>query len=256
MFINAIRDTQISNGSNKERLVSMNTYLYVKTHSKTGYKYLGKTKSKDPHLYAGSGVDWKAHLEAHGEKYSTKIIKICKSNKEVNYWGRYYSKLWNVVEDNNWANRIPETGGGSCSSVTAKKISKLLKGRKKPPRTLEHIEKLAASVRGRPNPKTALGLKKYYASNPDRSDIIKKQAQSVSKWRRANPKKVKESSLKAWNKKYAKKYNDYKKVIEFIKSNNYNNFQIHNITKFDWITVSKLRKKTHRIYKVFPELVY
>ena len=40
-------------------------YLYVKTHRKTGLKYLGKTK-KDPFVYQGSGVHWKNHLNKHG----------------------------------------------------------------------------------------------------------------------------------------------------------------------------------------------
>ena len=36
-------------------------YLYKKTHNKTGLKYLGKTISKDPYTYSGSGVYWTRH---------------------------------------------------------------------------------------------------------------------------------------------------------------------------------------------------
>ena len=231
-------------------------YLYIKTHNKTGLKYLGKTSASNPHSYTGSGTDWKLHLKEHGQDYTTEIIQEWHTNQELNQWGRYYSKLWNVAESSKWANRIPETGGGSCSLETAKKLSKLLKGRKKPPRTPEHIAKLADACRDRPNPKTALGLKKYYASNPDRRDIIKRAGQSVSKWRKANPEKIREHALQKWNKLYQTRYKKYKKAIDLIKLNSYNNYQIHKKVKFDWITISKLRKKTHRIYKVFPELVY
>ena len=42
-------------------------YLYIKTHSKTGLKYLGYTQKKDPFSYTGSGTYWKRHLKKHGE---------------------------------------------------------------------------------------------------------------------------------------------------------------------------------------------
>jgi hypothetical protein len=90
-------------------------YLYKKTHTVTGLQYLGKTKRLDPHKYKGSGKDWKAHIKEHGYTVVTEILKECHSNEELNVWGRYYSKLWNVADSLNWANRIPETGGGSPS---------------------------------------------------------------------------------------------------------------------------------------------
>ena len=86
-------------------------YLYVKTHNITGLKYLGKTK-KDPFKYKGSGKDWIPHLREHGYDVTTEILKECHSNDELGKWGRYYSKLWNIVESDDWANRIPETGTG------------------------------------------------------------------------------------------------------------------------------------------------
>ena len=90
----------------------MTIYLYVKTHNKTGLKYLGKTKSKNPHRYPGSGTYWRQHLEENGYTYSTTILKECQHPAMVRFWGEYYSKLWNVVESSEWANAIPETGGG------------------------------------------------------------------------------------------------------------------------------------------------
>lgn len=87
-------------------------YLYVKTHNKTGLKYLGKTVSKDPHAYAGSGKYWKNHLRKHGYDYTTEILQECSSAEELKYWGNYYSKLFDVVESNEWANLMPEVGDG------------------------------------------------------------------------------------------------------------------------------------------------
>jgi hypothetical protein len=105
----------------------MTIYLYKKTHNKTGLQYLGKT-SEDPIKYKGSGKDWLPHIKEHGNDVTTEIIKECHSKEELNYWGRYYSQLWNIVDSDKWANKIPETGGGGglggLSSETASKINK------------------------------------------------------------------------------------------------------------------------------------
>jgi hypothetical protein len=87
-------------------------YLYVKTHLKTGLKYLGKTTKSDPHLYPGSGRRWKLHLKKHGYDYDTEILKECQTEEELKFWGIYYSRLWNVVDDPRWANLTEETGTG------------------------------------------------------------------------------------------------------------------------------------------------
>ena len=78
-------------------------YLYVKTHTKTGLKYLGQTK-QNPFKYSGSGFYWKIHLKTHGDYHSTEIIKECDNKNDLKIWGKYYSKLWNIVESNEWAN--------------------------------------------------------------------------------------------------------------------------------------------------------
>lgn len=86
-------------------------YLYVKTHRKTGLKYLGQTAS-NPYKYKGSGKEWKQHLTRYGHEHDTHVLKECISKDERNHWGRYYSELWNIVESSEWANLIPESGGG------------------------------------------------------------------------------------------------------------------------------------------------
>lgn len=91
--------------------------LYVKTHNKTGKKYLGQTKSKDPHKYKGSGIYWNNHCKVHGYDYTTEIIRECQSKSELKEWGIYYSELWNIVESEEWANLKPETGEGGFSSA-------------------------------------------------------------------------------------------------------------------------------------------
>lgn len=91
--------------------------LYVKTHRKTGLKYLGQT-SQDPFKYSGSGTDWKTHIKEFGSVINTEILLQTPDKEERNRLGRYYSALWHVVTaaddfgNKLWANKIPETGGG------------------------------------------------------------------------------------------------------------------------------------------------
>jgi hypothetical protein len=102
----------------------MTIYLYVKTHNKTGLKYLGKTIKKDPHKYSGSGKYWLRHLQQHGYDYTTEIIKECQNENDLIYWGLYYSGLWDVVKSNEWANLKEEAGDGGRPGIeTRKKLS-------------------------------------------------------------------------------------------------------------------------------------
>lgn len=92
-------------------------YLYVKTHNKTGLKYLGKTVRKDPHKYPGSGTVWRRHLEKHGYDYTTEILLETDSKEELTEYGIYYSNLWNIVESKEWANLKKESGDGGDMSM-------------------------------------------------------------------------------------------------------------------------------------------
>lgn len=150
----------------------MTIYLYVKTHNKTGLKYLGKTKALDPFKYPGSGTRWQHHLKVHGKDISTTILKECNTKEEVAYWGLYYSELWDVVNSPSWANLIPENGGETTVRTPSEehraKMSAALKGknkgkrawnkgkqmgpspligRKLPTRSLEHSAKISASCK-------------------------------------------------------------------------------------------------------------
>ena len=92
-------------------------YLYKKTHKDTGLKYLGKT-IKDPEKYKGSGKYWRRHLKIHGENVETVILKECLSKIELATWGKYYSKLWDIVNSPEWANLREESGDGGDTSNT------------------------------------------------------------------------------------------------------------------------------------------
>lgn len=81
--------------------------LYVKTHLQTGLKYLGTTRSPDPHSVPGSGVYWKQHLRKYGSAFTTEIIAQFSTTEEAHKGYRIYAKQWAVEADNQWANLTP-----------------------------------------------------------------------------------------------------------------------------------------------------
>jgi len=87
-------------------------YLYVKTHNKTGMKYLGKTSSKNPHYYRGSGILWKRHIDKHGYDVKTEILLATECKLQIKHTGLFFSKLFNVVNSKEWANLTEENGAG------------------------------------------------------------------------------------------------------------------------------------------------
>jgi hypothetical protein len=64
----------------------MTIYLYVKTHNKTGLKYLGYTKT-DPYHYQGSGIYWTKHIEKHGYDVITEVLFQTNDKTEMKAMG-------------------------------------------------------------------------------------------------------------------------------------------------------------------------
>lgn len=93
-------------------------YLMIKKQNKTNLKYLCQTGRKDPFLYTGSGTHWKSHLQQHGYDISTEILGEYKNKSDLKKSGEHYSKLYNVVESEEWANLRIEDGHGGDTSNT------------------------------------------------------------------------------------------------------------------------------------------
>lgn len=91
-------------------------HLYIKTHRKTGLKYLGQTKSKNPQSYRGSGTRWINHIKKHGYDCETEIILSTEDKEELKRQGIYYSELYNVVASKAWANLKTEAGDGGTGA--------------------------------------------------------------------------------------------------------------------------------------------
>jgi hypothetical protein len=193
------------------RSISMIIYtLYVKTHRKTGLKYLGQT-SKDPFKYQGSGIDWKKHLREFGDDVNTEIIIQTTDIEERNYWGRYYSSRWNIVNAMDdygykiWANRIPETGGGGY--VDGEIISKAMKRedvklKRRNTDSKEEVKKRRSlamqevSNRNGVNERRSNSVKTSWKTDPKKLDRIQKMKTTVS----SEPikTKIRDSVKKSW----------------------------------------------------------
>lgn len=154
-------------------------YLYKKTHKKTGLKYLGKT-TQDPYKYNGSGVYWERHLKTHGYDIETEILFETLNKEELKEQGLYYTKLWNIVESDEWANLKPETGdggGGERSDITKEKIRDYQKNKKiwtekALDNRLNNCLKSAASRKNVKNPDHGQKIFTNYVMNNE--EIIKK----------------------------------------------------------------------------------
>jgi hypothetical protein len=97
------------------------TYLYIKTHNKTGLKYFGKTISKDPHKYQGSGTRWKNHIKTHGYDVSTEIVGYFIDEEECRQKAIEFGKENNIVESAEWANLKEESLEGGWDHITNNK---------------------------------------------------------------------------------------------------------------------------------------
>lgn len=133
--------------------------VYVKTHRKTGLRYLGYTRQKDVCRYRGSGKHWVRHVKKHGYDVDTEIVAIFENIEEATAFTLKFSKDHNIVEFVEWANLQEETcldglsKGFHHSEETKEKIGKPRRGiprpdvvvfntgRKHPPRSSDYREK-------------------------------------------------------------------------------------------------------------------
>lgn len=149
-------------------------YLYVKTHNQTGLKYLGKTVKKDPHKYPGSGKYWRLHLAKHGMDYSTTILLETEDPAELKEMGIYYSRLWNIVSSNEWANLKEEAGEGGAMIHTAESKRKISEAHKGRVFSLETRQKLSAANKGRKDTRSPETKARVNASISAKTKGIKK----------------------------------------------------------------------------------
>jgi hypothetical protein len=107
--------------------------LYLKEHNITGMKYLGYTKREDYDIYTGSGKRWLRHISKHGYDVTTTLLGSYESEEDLKENGIKYSLLWNVVDNEDFANLKTEEGvSGIYGKEARKKMSESAKKRGAP----------------------------------------------------------------------------------------------------------------------------
>lgn len=99
-------------------------YLLLKTHNQTGLKYLCRhitSYEKTCYNYKGSGVYWKRHIAKYGDDVSTEIVAICESIEEAKIIGLTLSEKWDIVNNKDFANLVPENGQGGSDPAKCRK---------------------------------------------------------------------------------------------------------------------------------------
>lgn len=134
----------------------MQYYLLLKEHNNTGLKYLCKftegVKIKCPFKYKGSGKYWKRHLNKHGNNINTNILYKGNSEQELSAHAILWSNVYDVVNNKEFANLIPENGfdgggvkGSKRSAETRAKMRISSTGRK---HTIESRRKMSLARLG------------------------------------------------------------------------------------------------------------
>jgi hypothetical protein len=89
----------------------------IKTHTKTGLKYLCYTRKKDHISYKGSGKKWLEHLKENGETYNTELIFESEYFEDFKNFAVLKSFEYDIVNSDLWANlKIEEGDGGDTVS--------------------------------------------------------------------------------------------------------------------------------------------
>jgi hypothetical protein len=84
--------------------------LMLKQHWETGINYLCITKRDNWYDYTGSGSRWKILLNAHESEILTHLLFTTDSLEEFTIACEYYSNLFDVVNNEDFANVVPELG--------------------------------------------------------------------------------------------------------------------------------------------------
>ena len=153
------------------------TALLVMEHNITGLKYFCKTTLLDRvHRYKGSGVSWTKHLRENGFNVKVGILGFYVEENRCLDAAKQFSEENNIVESNDWANIVIETGRNGCSmvgernpfygkkhtpeSIESGRLKRLGRSVNKGAyRSPEHRAKISASLKGRKNTASSIALK-------------------------------------------------------------------------------------------------
>jgi len=157
------------------------TYLYIKRHKITGLKYFGKTVSKDPYKYKGSGRYWSDHIKKHGDHIETLWVKEFNNLQKLQRFASLFSKLNHIVKSSDWANLMEENGIGGKEVLGIEPWNKGRKGIY----TDEHRKSISEARKSRPSP--TKGRKQPRSADNGRNGAKKLAAKATGRKRKYLP---------------------------------------------------------------------
>eukprot|EP01083_Nonionella_stella_P157343 510779_1 len=144
------------------------THVYVKICNHCWLKYFGITSAIDPYSYKGSGTRWTMHIKEHQSDIRTIIVNHFTDAYSCNTFCMQFSIVNDIVNSNEWANKVMELGWGAfihteeskrkisqknkgriCSEATRKKISESHQGERNPMFGKKHTDKAKQKMKGR-----------------------------------------------------------------------------------------------------------
>jgi hypothetical protein len=167
------------------------TALLVVKHNTTGLKYFCKTTLLDRvHRYKGSGTSWTSHLREHGFDVNVGILGFYVEEQRCLDAAKNFSENNNIVNSNEWANAVVETGKNGCSMVGERNP---FYGKKHTPEAIESARlkrlgrsvnkgayrspeqraKISASLKGRKNPVVAAKLTGRKQTEEHKANVAK-----------------------------------------------------------------------------------
>ena len=142
-------------------------FIYLK-ESPLNLKYIGKTE-KDPFEYNGSGIYWKNHLNKNNftsKDIKTTILFETTSKEELRKMGLHFSKIYDIVNNKNFANLINEEGQGGKTFYGENHPSKKFGENLKKYWTIENRKKQSEKMK---------------LNNPSKLDYVKEKLSNLKK---------------------------------------------------------------------------
>jgi hypothetical protein len=154
------------------------TALLVMQHNITGLKYFCKTSLLYRiYSYKGSGTRWNNHLKVHGKDISVGMMGVYTDKQRCLEAAKKFSADNNIVNSDEWANLVEETG---MKGASMKGERNPFYGKKHTPETAERIrlQKIGKSV-NKGAYRSPENRAKISASLKGRKKPMKKQIQAA-----------------------------------------------------------------------------
>lgn len=170
--------------------MSNTIYLYLKTHNKTGLKYLGKTENNDPHHYQGSGIIWQRHIKKHGYDVTTEILFESNDPEIFKKVALEYSEKLNVVDSKEFANLVHEMGNGGANNL----------GRNFSESWKQNLSNSASKIKNDDQWKNTIGKETRLKDSIIKNDPIWREIIGKPSWEKAKQNQINTKNKQKWKK--------------------------------------------------------